>query len=166
MARERRLKLEALEGDLAEVKRWLDRLYRAIEITDLDLADITPRIKEHRERQAKFEIAAEEARLLLAERRVSLDEGDTITQYAKEMSEFLKSSELTESRAFISTFVKEIVVSPGRAAIRYTIPMPDDSRIPGLDAEVMALQGPVLSTVSQSGPKCTVLRTFRWEVLI
>ena len=148
VARERRLKLEALEGELAEVKRWLDRLYRAIEVTDLDLDDITPRIKEHRERQAKFEIAAEEARLLLAERRVSLDEGDTITQYAKEMSEFLKSSELTESRAFISTFVKEIVVSPGRAAIRYTIPMPDDSRIPGLDAEVMALQGPVLSTVS------------------
>ena len=151
VARERRLKLEALEGELAEVKRWLDRLYRAIEITDLDLADITPRIKEHRERQAKLEIAAEEAGLQLAERRVTLDDVDTITAYAKEMSEFLKTSEITESRAFISTFVKEIVVSPGRAAIRYAIPMPDDSRIPGLDAEEMALRGPVLSTVSQSG---------------
>ena len=151
VARERRLKLEALEGELAEVKRWLDRLYRAIEITDLDLADITPRIKEHRERQAKLEIAAEEAGLQLAERRVTLDDVDTITQYAREMSEFLKTSEITESRAFINSFVKEIVVSPGKAAIRYTIPMPNDSRIPGLDSEEMALRGPVLSTVSQSG---------------
>ena len=137
VARERRLKLEALEGELAEVKRWLDRLYRAIETTDLNLADISPRIKEHRERQAKLEMAAEEARLQLAERRVTLDDVDTITEYAKGMSEFLKSSELTESRAFISSFVKEIVVSPGKAAIRYTIPMPDDSRIPGLDTDEM-----------------------------
>ena len=156
VGRERRLKLEALEGELAEVKRWLDRLYRAIEITDLDLSDITPRIKEHRERQAKLEIAAEEARLQLAERRVTLDDVDTITEYAKGMSEFLKSSELTESRAFISSFVKEIVVSPGKAAIRYTIPMPDDSRIPGLDADELVLRGPVLSTVSLGGPQTRV----------
>ncbi len=140
VAREGRLKLEALEGELVEVKRWLDRLYRSIEVTDLDLADIAPRIREHRERQAKMEMAAEEARLQLAERRVTLEDVDIITPYAKEMSEFLKTSELTESRAFISSFVKEIVVSPGKAAIRYTIPMPDDSRIPSLDAEEMALR--------------------------
>ena len=152
VARERRLKLEALEGELAEVKRWLDRLYRAIETTDLDLADISPRIKEHRERQAKLEMAAEEARIQLAERRVTLDDVDTITEYAKGMSGFLKSSELTESRAFISSFVKEIVVSPGKAVIQYTIPMPNDSRIPGLDADELVLRGPVLSTVSLGGP--------------
>ena len=27
-----------------QVKQWLDRLYRAIETTDLDVADIAPRI--------------------------------------------------------------------------------------------------------------------------
>ncbi|MDE0100509.1 MAG: hypothetical protein OXM87_13055 [Truepera sp.] len=44
------------------------------------------------------------------------------------MSEFLMGSELTERRAFIETFVKEIVVVPGDALMRYTIPMPEDSR--------------------------------------
>ena len=151
VASEHRRKLEGIEGDLVEVRRWLERLYRAIETTDLDLADISPRIKEHRERQAKLEVAAEEARARLAERRVTLDDVETITAYAQEMSEFLNSSELTESRAFINSFVKEIVVSPGKAAIRYTIPMPDDSRLPGLDAEEMALRAPVLSTVSRGG---------------
>ena len=62
---------------------------------------------------------------------------ETIAAYAQDMSEFLKESELTERRAFIETFVKEIVVMPGDALLRYTIPMPDDSRIPGGNAEEM-----------------------------
>ena len=33
------------------------------------------------------------------------------------MSEYLKTSELTESRSFIQSFVKEIVVEPGKAAV-------------------------------------------------
>ena len=47
------------------------------------------------------------------------------------MSEFLRTSELTESKAFIRSFVKEIVVVPGTATIRYTIPTPPDSPIGG-----------------------------------
>ena len=57
------------------------------------------------------------------------------------MEDFLQESELTERRAFIETFVKEIVVMPGDALLRYTIPMPDDSLIPGRSAEQVALNG-------------------------
>ena len=32
------------------------------------------------------------------------------------MSDFLKTSELTETRAFVHSFVKEVQVKPGRAA--------------------------------------------------
>ena len=67
------------------------------------------------------------------------------------MSEFLNQSELTERRAFIETFVKEIVVMPGDALLRYTIPMPDDSPIPGRNAEEIVLNGSVLSTVKNGG---------------
>ena len=62
-------------------------------------------------------------------------------------------SELTERKAFIETFVKEIVVMPGDALMRYTIPMPDDSPIPGRNTEEMALNGSVLSTVKNGGPE-------------
>ena len=72
---------------------------------------------------------------------------ETITAYAEEMREFLGTSELTESRAFIHSFVKEIAVAPGAATIRYTIPMPEDSRLRGGEAEEVAVGGPVLSTV-------------------
>ena len=48
---------------------------------------------------------------------------NTIAAYAKDMRDFLKESELTERRAFIQSFVKEIVVMPGDALLRYTIPI-------------------------------------------
>ena len=45
------------------------------------------------------------------------------------MSEFLKTSELTETRAFVRSFVKEIEVKPVRVAIVYSIPTPENSPI-------------------------------------
>ena len=51
--------------------------------------------------------------------------GDVITAFAQDMSVFLNESELTERRAFIESFVKEIVCNaPARPVVRYTIPMP------------------------------------------
>ena len=47
--------------------------------------------------------------------------------------------------------MKEIEVTPDNALMRYTIPMPDDSPIPGRNAEEMALNGSVLSTVKNGG---------------
>ena len=166
VAREQRKRLETIEAELAEVKRRLDRLYNLVETTDMDIEDFKPRIRDHRERQQRLEAAAEDARSMLSERRVVLDDVETITRHALDIGEFLKTSELTESRAFIESFVKEIVVSPGNAVVSYSIPMPEDSRIPGKDAEEMALHGTVLSTVKLSGPSGAVLRTFRWQVLI
>ena len=62
------------------------------------------------------------------------------------MNDFLDQSELTERRAFIESFVREIVVMPGAVQIRYTMPMTDDSDVHGSDAEETALDGSVLST--------------------
>lgn len=47
-------------------------------------------------------------REILSKRRVTLDKMQTITDFAKDMSEYPKTGELTQSRAFIRSFVKEI----------------------------------------------------------
>ena len=147
VASEQRKRLETIEDELEDVKRKLGRIWHFVETTDIDMADASDRIKEHRERQERLEDAAADARAILSQRRAVLDDVNTIAAYAQDMSEFLNESELTERRAFIETFVKEIVVTPGDALLRYTIPMPDDSPIPGRNAEEMALNGSVLSTV-------------------
>ena len=84
------------------------------------------RIEEHRERQERLEDAAADAGAILSQRR-----------------------------AFMETFVKEIVVMPGNALMRYTIPMPDDSLISGGNAEEMATNSSVLSTVRSGGREGT-----------
>ena len=80
---------------------------------------------------------------------------NTIEAYAKEMRDFLKHSELTERKAFIQSFVKEIVVMPGDALLKYTVPMPSDSMIPGKAIEKLALNDPVLVSVHRSPPEKT-----------
>ena len=64
---------------------------------------------------------------------------------------------LTPRKAFIQSFVKEIVVMPGDALLRYTVPMSSDSLIPGKAIEKLALNDPV--SVHRSPPTYTVDRT-------
>ena len=85
---------------------------------------------------------------MLPERREVLDGVETITAYAQDMRDFLLKSDLTKSQA----------------VIRYSIPMPDDSRILGKDTEEVALAGSVLPTVPYAGPSVTELQTFEWIV--
>ena len=155
-AREQRERLETIEQELEDVKKRLGRIWQLLETTDIEMADASERIKEHRDRQQQLEIAAEEARSMLAERRAVLDSADTIAAFAEEMSEFLKTSELTETRAFVKSFVKEVLVKPGRAAVIYSLPMPDDSPIRGADTAELALGGRVIASGRSGGPSCTV----------
>ena len=159
VARDQRERLQNIEEELEDVKKRLARIWNHIETTDTEMADASDRIREHRERKEKLEIAAEEARALLKERRQFLDSADTIAAFAAEMSEFLKTSELTETKAFVGSFVKEVVVKPGRAAIVYSIPTPEDSPIGGADAAEIALNGRVMNSVRHGGPDLTKSRT-------
>ena len=149
--KEQRERVEAIEEELNEIRRRMDRLWVVVETSDLEINDILPRIREHQERQEKLETAADEARTILSMRMTGLGDEETIAAYVMEMSDFLMESELTETRAFIKSFVKEIGVVPGKAVIRYTIPMPQDSPIKGRDAQEIALDAPVLSTVTHGG---------------
>ncbi len=167
VARDQRQRLETIEEELEDVKKRLGRIWNHIETTDTEMADASDRIREHRERKEKLEIAAEEARALLKERRQFLDSADTIATFAAEMSEFLKTSELTETKAFVGSFVKEVVVKPGRAAIVYSIPTPDDSPMGGADAAEIALNGRVMNSVRYGGPARTELSlSQKWALRI
>ena len=131
MSREQRKRLRTIEDELADVKRQLGRIWRHIATSDTVMADASVHIRDLRDRQERLDDAAEDARAMLSQRRKVLDDVNTIAAYAKEMRDFLDESELAERRAFIQSLVKEIVVTPGDALLRYTVPMPDDSLIPG-----------------------------------
>ena len=152
-AKEQRKRLKTVRKEIDEVKRRLGRIWQVIETTDLDIADAADRIRELRERMEKLETAEYEARITLEQRRETLDRMETVAAFAKDMSEYLRTSDLTGTRSFIRSFVKEIRVRPGKAIIRYTLPTPVDSPIGGGIADEVALvEGVVMNTVHYGGP--------------
>ena len=78
VASDQRDRLETIEEELDDVKQRLSRIWNLIETTDVEMADASERIREHRERKEKLEVAAQEVRALLSERREFLDSADTI----------------------------------------------------------------------------------------
>ena len=98
VAQEQRTRLETIEDELEDVKRKLGRIWHFVETTDIDMADASERIKQHRKRQEGLEDAAADARAILSQRRAVLDDVNTISAYAQDMSEFLRESELTEAQ--------------------------------------------------------------------
>ena len=81
---------------------------------------------------------------------------ETITAYCKNLSRYLNGSELTGRRAFIESFVREIVARPGGAVVRYLVPMPDDGPIRRRDSE--EVEAPEPSTVKSGGRLCSCKR--------
>ena len=128
LVREQRRRLETIESELADVRRRLGRLWDIVETTDDVPADTDIRIKANTERRSLLEASLEEAEFILSQRKSVKSELETIVARAQDMTEFLKESELSERKAFAETFVTEIVVMPGKAVIRYTIPISQSTR--------------------------------------
>ena len=153
--REQQERVDTADAELADIRRRMDRLWELVEKTDLTTEEILPRIRHHLENQERMEQAADEARSILALRRANVQDVDRIAAYAREMSEFLMESELTETKAFIRSFVKEITVRPGKAVIHYAIPTPLDNDIEGADIAEVALSRRVMKSVTGGGPEKT-----------
>ena len=152
IAAEERAKLEVIEAELAEARQRVDRLWKLVETTDLQLEEILPRLRHHQERQEQLEQAASHAGAVVSERRHVLDKLETVTAYVRDMARFLQESDITRTKAFVRSFVKQVAVSPGKAIIYYTIPTPWDSPLAGADAAEVALSGGVMSTAGIGGP--------------
>ena len=88
VAHEQRERLQTIDGELEDVKKQLSRVWHFVARSDsVDVAEASDLIVELRERKEKLEVAAEEARGLLSERRQFLDSADTIAIFAAEMSD-------------------------------------------------------------------------------
>ena len=141
LVREQRRRMETIESELSDVRRRLGRLWDVVETTNDVPADMDIRIKANTERRSLLEASLEEAQSILSQRRSVKSDLEAIVARAQNMGEFLKESELSERKAFAETFVREIVVKPGKAVIHYAVPLPGDQYISGVDSEELILAG-------------------------
>ena len=152
MAGELSGRLDVIEAELSDVRKRLGKLYEAIEISELTLEVLSPRIMSLRHREEQLEAARDDAERRLEQRRVVLPDTEEIVEYVADFRNFLKDGTIPERKALIRNFVKGIEVVGDEATLTYTVPMPSD----GVTSESAS----VLDFVKSSPPNYTKSRTF------
>ncbi len=151
MAGELSGRLEVVEAELSDVRKRLEKLYEAIETSELTLEVLSPRIMSLRHREEQLEAARDDAETRLEQRRVVLPDTEEIVEYVADFRNFLKDGTIPERKALIRNFVEGIEVVGDEATLTYTVPMPSD----GVTSESAS----VLDFVKSSPPEFTVDRT-------
>ena len=126
MASELADRLEVIEAELSDVRKRLERLYEAVETSELTLEVLSPRILSLRHREEQLEAARDDAERQLERRRVALPNTKEIVEYVADFREFLKDGSFPERKALIRNFVEGIEVVGDEATLEYTVPMPSD----------------------------------------
>ena len=126
MAGELSGRLEVIEAELSDVRKRLERLYEAIETSELTLEVLSPRIMSLRHREEQLEAARDDAETQLEQRRVELPDTEEIARYVADFREFLKDGTIPERKALIRNFVEGIEVVGDEATLTYMVPMPSD----------------------------------------
>ena len=147
MAGELAGRLEVIEAELSDVRKRLERLYEALETSDLTLEVLSPRIFSLRHREEQLEAARDDAESQLEQRRVALPNTEEIAEYVADFRDFLKDGTFPERKALIRNFVEGIEVVGDEATLTYTVPMPND----GVTTESAS----VLDFVKSSPPSWT-----------
>ncbi len=157
-AHEQKDRMKVLESELADIQRRLDRLYDALETGKLVLDDLSPRIQHLRHRQEHVQAAKADVEDLLAQRSAECLSVREVRKYVGELRRLLQQSELAERKAFIKSFVREIVVRGNQAELRYVLPMGSEGASGPVHGETVALTAGVLASVRASGPAWTRTR--------
>ena len=123
----------ALEGQQGEIRRRLDRLYDALESSDLDVGDLAPRIKDHRERLDLVQRAIGEAEETKRVGHQQLISRTQVMSYINGIQETLGYGSITEQRQAMRAFVKAVVLEGDRVRVEYTLPMPPEDEPTVLD---------------------------------
>ena len=151
MAGELSGRLEVIEAELSDVRKRLEKLYEAIETSELTLEVLSPRILSLRHREEQLEAARDDAERKLEQRRVELPTTEEIKEYVAGLPRLPGGRTIPECKALIRNFVEGIEVNEDEAVLTYTIPMPND----GVTSESAS----VLDFVKSGPPDLTVHNT-------
>jgi DNA invertase Pin-like site-specific DNA recombinase len=151
MAEEHAAQLSIVEADLDDVRRRLEKLYDALEHSELTYEALSPRILKLRQQEDQLAAARDDAVGQLEQRRADLPSTPEVERYVADFRRFLQTGTIPERKALIRNFVKSIKVQGDEVSIRYTIPMPSDGATEDRHG--------VLDFVQSGPPSRTELRT-------
>jgi hypothetical protein len=104
----------------------LERLYDALETGKIGIDDLAPRIRQLRMKHELLQTRKRELEISLSDRRGELADMKAVTECVEELRGLLEESDLTERKAFIRSFVREVKVTGTEVLLTYTTPIPPD----------------------------------------
>jgi site-specific DNA recombinase len=119
--------MDSIMIEVGGIERRLGNLYNAIENGNIEFNLLKPRLQELRAQHDRLLARKAELETILSQKKIELASPEVVRKYVEDLSQFLYGSELTERRAFIKSFVKEIKVAGNQGLIRYTFPIPPDN---------------------------------------
>jgi site-specific DNA recombinase len=124
---EYRDELDTIISEIGGVEQRLGNLYNAIENGNIEFNLLKPRLQELRSQHDRLLARKAELEDLMSQRKIELASPEVVRKYVEDLRQFIDSSDLTERRVFIKSFVKEIKVMGDEGRIKYTFPIPPDN---------------------------------------
>jgi len=118
---------DTMEKEIGDVNRRLGNIYNAIENGNIDYVLLKPRLQELKAQYDKLLARRAELDLLTSQRKIELADTRVVREYVDDLYQFLDSSELSERKAFVKSFIKEITVTGHEGRIYYSLPLPSDN---------------------------------------
>jgi hypothetical protein len=121
-------KLDDIDLELEEVRSRLAKLYDVLETGKLSLDDLAPRIKELKGKQdslMKTRVQTEADMVLEGVQHIN---AEAVKAYAQDLRSLLEDGDFIQSKAFLRSFVKKIIIDGDKAKIQYHLPMPPDGK--------------------------------------
>jgi DNA invertase Pin-like site-specific DNA recombinase len=121
-------KLDDIDLELADVRSRLAKLYDILETGKLNLDDLAPRIKELKAKQdglMKTRVQTEADMVLEGVQHIN---AEAVKAYAQDLRSLLEDGDFIQSKAFLRSFVKKIIIDGDKAKIQYHLPMPPDGK--------------------------------------
>ena len=106
----------------------LSKLYDALETSKLSLDDLAPRIKELRTREDELSKARLQLEAEKITRGIKHVDAEVIKSYARDLKLLFEEADITESKAFLRSFIKRIEIDKRQAVVHYNLPMPPDGK--------------------------------------
>ena len=126
MAGELSGRLDVIDAELGDVRKRLEKLYEAIETSELTLEVLSPRIMSLRHREEQLEAAREDAETRLEQRRVALPDTEEIVRYVADLRDFLKDGDDPRAQGAHPQLRGGHRGDGDEATLTYTVPMPSD----------------------------------------
>ena len=136
-------RIQYFKSQRGDIGRRLERLYDSLEGGELELVDLAPRIREHRQKLELLQRAEMEAQQLLGTGCAELVDREMVMGYGDRLDEILDDGTPSERRTFLKSFIQSIEIKNSEATIRYSLP---------LHSEPMQMDPGVLAIVRDGGP--------------